>query len=867
MRQRLEAANTATAGGTIEPAELDADDGTTPMQQQDVAADGSFRDGHWCDDAFEEEDVFGHGGELDQPVGEHLNRGPMRSTANFRGDSVACSSEIGTGSAASSGHPPRDSDISADINMTECIGEGDGTATSVSGNHHHRLVLTAMAKGVQTDAFGACEGPGDPRADRATVEVAAEPCAPATTTVAATAREATTLQCFDHHARQASAERGKVAAGPPRGAAAPLDGRGCTGCNWPEANSPHKRPRRLGVGPSMGHAGLPHNGEGPAKTRSKERRRDGTEAPVPGAVARGGGDATACQEAGRPETGLAPSTPNARNECRDEDGDDADTGGRGVCGGTRSESRSAGDEGSARPTTEARGGSQTILRGRTAASHETVGKTAPHNISFEGGCADNNATTRSEGHQRRSHQRGAAHGDREAAEGAGGDDCTPHVHPRRRADPGGHAHGLELPPGAEGSHRPQLGDQHRDDGDDWREGSQDAAPGHARRRRLLRDDRDSCAGDPRLHGILGARGAGDGVGSFAQVHHRTSSVEDLTRSADLSTGGRMERGAGIVPNPPPHRRADEHALDDDRGRGDDGHSEHRRKRLRREGARGHGHGQDAGGPQLGAAADGAPVDTPASTMPWQRPPSWLYLPSQGIHGHGLSEHLEDGVDADDAHGAGIRGDAIRGRLTAPGRDGQEATTLRCAAAAAALGTHGDLNMEANPAGAARLHPARAGAKAIATSAKRASDYIMQAYFARHQERVMKRREAEGQAGQQATDSAAQRMAALRRRLEERRAVASQVGVSTSTSRGAEPSQSSCAGEAADSSCTWSPGAPTSSEDAKIHQGLGDRIHVDPAERRGGPAENIDAGGVDNAAAAAACRVAWHSLGAGEGAPP
>jgi hypothetical protein len=148
-------------------------------------------------------------------------------------------------------------------------------------------------------------------------------------------------------------------------------------------------------------------------------------------------------------------------------------------------------------------------------------------------------------------------------------------------------------------------------------------------------------------------------------------------------------------------------------------------------------------------------------------------------------------------------------------------------------------------------------------------YVMEAYFERHRERVIKRKEEDKREGNLAAATAAERMAALRRRVEERRTAACRPAEAARTRRGEEIAADGVylADEAPRRTCTGSPGAPTSKEDAKIHQSLGDLIRDGPAERRGHAADTVDGGGVDGAAAAEASRVAWHSLDNAVSAPP
>ncbi len=127
-------------------------------------------------------------------------------------------------------------------------------------------------------------------------------------------------------------------------------------------------------------------------------------------------------------------------------------------------------------------------------------------------------------------------------------------------------------------------------------------------------------------------------------------------------------------------------------------------------------------------------------------------------------------------------------------------------------------------------------------------------------------------------TAAERLAALRRR------VAARVR-SSCTSAGADAGDEAVSGRAfcSNSSCTTSPGSPTTKEVEKMHFGLETRIQDEPAGGRGldrtdvmrsprGDATGCNGDGADDAAAAAeASRHAWESEGvsdtaAGAGVP-
>ncbi len=863
----------------------------------------------------DEEDVFGHGGGLDQPDEAQLRRGPAGSGGDNRGVCEDYPSENVAGSAASSGHSQGGNDLRADDSAAAAVDDGEGTALVNRSGHHRGLVLTAMAKGVQLDACGACEGPGDPRADRATEAVAAMLGTPATTSVAATAREATTPQCLEHHARQATAARGEVAVGPPRGAAAPLDGRGCAGCNWPEVYSPHKRPRRLGVGPSAGLAEQLHDGDDPANTGRIERRRDGTAAPSPGAVARGGGDATACQDSGRPEAGLAPSTPGARNECRDEQGE-----------GAMLDVHCARDAPEAAASGEGGGGS-----GRWAAEEESADRPARiHSVTVDNAAADVSRTSwdtsggddrtgqwDGEGHLARTRKMparrnghdghvgdqlgrstvaedAAPYSPRQRPEEPAADGCEERrqfeeVGPRgrhsggelgedgdvrlarapgratargqrrvrqdgRRASSGGQhtdgAHfadsdcgvsaasafdgpeiargtscgggmphgdgnggtaadaalaphcplalrdddrGHRRPADHQGSHRRHCEDHHTGDGDGRQEGSPGQAPARGHRRLRTHDPQGSARDGLRRHGVLGDEGLkGREKPGEHDLHVPSGDVGDASGSV-LDSLGRADCGVGIEPSSPPHRRAAARPRDGAHERGDAGRVGLRDKRPRRDGAHGREPRLGAGGPWPGAAGGNVVGSASSDLMPWQRPPSWLYLPSQGIHGHGHCGPTCDAAVDDTPWDPGVHEAAIKGRPPTPGREGRVASgdgqdTLGGSCGAPSGGGVGEVR-DAH----ATTCSARGGSRRGDAATRSARTYLMEAYFESHRARVQKRREADSHAGAPSAATASERLAALRRRIQEKRSASSRPVGGIAAAKAGAADASTCAG--------------------------------------------------------------------------
>ncbi len=286
---------------------------------EDMTCDASMRYGtrletraglHMCgrvdvdhDEYGDEDDVFNHGGDLDQPT-DDLRRPGGEAVNNAE--------------RADAGVPVVAMTARADP-MDDVGGKGD--ATSDGAVVESGAVEAAVAKGVACNAYGACAGPGGPRLIHATAEVAARREATVTTAVVALSREVAILP-KEHDARKASeAERGEATAGPPSGAAAPLDGSRCTREIMPDVHPPHTWHTRLGVGPSSGSEETQGDGIDPAK-KANARRRDGTVAPLKvETVARGGGDATVDLGVEQPEAGSSLSASNARNEYNGQDMD------------------------------------------------------------------------------------------------------------------------------------------------------------------------------------------------------------------------------------------------------------------------------------------------------------------------------------------------------------------------------------------------------------------------------------------------------------------------------------------------------------------------------------------------------------------
>ncbi len=149
---------------------------------------------------------------------------------------------------------------------------------------------------------------------------------------------------------------------------------------------------------------------------------------------------------------------------------------------------------------------------------------------------------------------------------------------------------------------------------------------------------------------------------------------------------------------------------------------------------------------------------------WQRPPTWLYLPSQGLLGHGYTEQLDVHADADASAASGVQRAEIRGRPPTPGRGGHEAGAARSAVVDCTRSETNTGGRSKTSAGGSAAGDDRASGRGGATEARSADTYIMDAYLEHHRERVKRRQEIDQIEGRHPTASAAERMAALRRRV-------------------------------------------------------------------------------------------------------
>ncbi len=297
-------------------------------------------------DQWSDEDVFGHGGSLEEPQGQAMSSPRAdRKRKDLPGSALAQQrggARSRTVAETANGFGRRyDGEAGGEVNVRTTKWEPqmpgsstDGMATKIESRAEEARMEyeglddgkgwrgigdssfgTARAKGIAQNAVDACEAPGGPCNAGATEAVA--PHASAAVTASVTAEHvAATLQPTGDYAREAVADRGEAAVGPPSGYAVPLDGwLEVTGNQRPGWSSPQNWPTSLGVGPSNGPDDCADNGDGPAM-KVNVRRRDGVDAPsCSAAAARSGADAAVRGRREEPLEGSVPCDAGARNEC------------------------------------------------------------------------------------------------------------------------------------------------------------------------------------------------------------------------------------------------------------------------------------------------------------------------------------------------------------------------------------------------------------------------------------------------------------------------------------------------------------------------------------------------------------------------
>ncbi len=259
---------------------------------------------------------------------------------------------------------------------------------------------------------------------------------------------------------------------------------------------------------------------------------------------------------------------------------------------------------------------------------------------------------------------------------------------------------------------------------------------------------------------------------------------------------------------------------------------------------------------------------------WRRPPTWLYLPSQGILGHGLGVfadreerlrpawhdtrqlHLHGGVGASSA-GAGNA--IIRGRSSAPGREER-----RPARGEEQL-DRPSYDQRAANAGCADVTKDNGANRGRQTRDRFAS---IRRSLDDHAERVMRKRQREAEMGSREKESATVRLAAVRERV-----------LARCSNAGSRHSDGQAVGEEAGGMAarSTSTSPPESKEDYKIHL-FGEAGRCEDRENAVGAGgdstcaveeEDGTAGGscawvpIAQAVAAEASRVAWHAAASDE----
>ncbi len=558
---------------------------------------------HAGDDDEDMFDVFGHGGALDQTQGQ--------SSGGVYEGIVQSLEEI--------------------VHQT-CDGG--------IGNWDH--TNNAVASGTANSTVGAREEPGGPCS--ASVTAATAPPVTAAAVAAVAAERVAVLQWTGDHAREAEADRGVAAYGPPSGAAAPLEGVGDKVTKRRRLDSSHNAPGRLGVRPSTdGQEVKPHDGREP--TRGEARRREGTDAPAALSTAARGGDAAAVQgRREQPQRGWSHLDPRARQpEC------------------SESQERMDGGGGDAPQRRRNIGG------GSSDAVPEAAVDVAPP-------AENGHATPRDDSREGAAGREGAVRPRRHEHRGED-QECHRPDHPPQ---PGGSRHD------GDGAHagvrayvaervsvvpyRPQHGEPEEGKGD----GGSRRGSGSRDSPCLHRGAGSSPHRGPREHldGKRGIEWAGNersapprhdevphgGHRGAREVRHSATP----TRSASAEPGDQATHGA--MPNGDSGPRAGS-ASDND------GHA------LGGQGDEGDGRGPHAGGrtPKRRRSSGRA------TALPiWMHPPTWMYLPHLGCGNGGPPARARDtGEEAADEgrvhgnggaseHGAAVTG--IRGRHQAPGSD-------------------------------------------------------------------------------------------------------------------------------------------------------------------------------------------------------
>ncbi len=720
-------------------------------------------------------DVFGHGGNLEQPPTQERTSGGGGAGA-ARGDDATFADED----------------------------------EAMSGDH----LSNAEARGTAAAAastVGAREGPGGQRSASFTAATATPPAALAVAAVAA-GREAV-LQWTGEHAREAQAERGKTAYGPPSGNAAPLEGVGEEVTKRRRLNPPHSAPSSLGVGPSIpGLALQPHDSNAPTGV---ERRRDGTDEPAAPSAAAPSGDAAAvrCRRE-QPQGGWCHLYPRARQS---------------ECSGTQTAANAA----AAAAAADAAGVDERLGKGGDATSRRRDDDgTHPGTEATWDDRAD--AKRRRRGNtDSRGEESSVAAGLASEEDADDGRGRRPHEAARHPEARGHHRGG-----GHQGLHGPPWGDTCGLLPRDLR-GADHLSTRLRPRLRGVRGGRDlvsttSCAGWHVRHGV---------TDHISLPHDVSDSSSSWNEMADGAVGAGC-LNAPATPSVPSCSRG---------------------------GSSGSG---DPWRPPAGTIVDraGGPPRAEDATLlgrhrragegalpPWMRPPGWMYLPHLGIGGgadipSAGEDQSSDGPPAatrgvlDHANGGDEEGcteaAAIQGRLQTPGARHRRTDMAM-----------GSIRGRASAPGSARRGDG--GSAALARH-----------FACLDQERAEKRARCGDHSGQDGLPSAAQRMDALRRRLASRIAEGAKQGADAASHNVAQRDADGChplrrrgapgpaapegAATAAAGTLPWGSAEMQgpSNEDVNIH-------HVHDV-RAGGGGGAAAGGRPTPASAAAAAQHAWHT---------
>ncbi len=877
-------------------ADADANDIIMNHWDEDAGADEWMPGGGGREEVqseYEDEDVFGHGGNLDNAVMDvavtkEQHMGDAGSGPGAGGDyrQVAAgrhqhggssSSDSGRGGVAAAGSGTAHGNVgSRNVDRTgrqeagsreeeeDVDGRGMPEVTEARGRRGEGDdEAEAKYDSVNAGVVGARAGPGGPRPAHATVATAAVPSTAAVATVVGRRGRVDPLQSLTD-ARVASAARGKSTRGPPSGSAEPLDSFEDTAKRRRVKNSPQAMPKNLGVGPSDGLEDREEEGDRPAKLEY-ERRRDGTDSPTRcDAVARHGDVATVPRGWERPESGRnASRVQSARDdECRESRRPEKHT-------------EVQGEEG--------RSGSGFLGRcnwpgGKAAARVEVCNDRS----GFEGAAHGGKQRKRQDGDV---DSEGAEPGGLETGGGVGGDGCggpgssneAACGYKRRRTedeaedDPPEHAG--ENDHRGQGRHRHVRG-QHRLDQRDGGRGCRRPEEPRGRGEHYSRvldnaprpdpggDAQEPSAGAQPRHGLRnpGANIGGNSSGSL------NVSVGGSGRASSSWEGNGL--GSGNVPSHavPLPARVDRHG----ERRGADGAL----PAVPRPRRGGRPRGRDGRGDAdwTGADAGGADEALAEWISRWGREPSWLYLPhlkearrDTGNEGTGAAAATGEASAMHGSDGGGAASAAvhvIRGRELSPGQGGTGDTATRNAAgvgAGAALRGHERRSIPGNSL-------RRGGARARTSEL----ESWLQRMRAEEAQRAVKRSSEASRGGQ---PSAAERLAALRRRIGARSTVEPRDGAEGETNA-PTPTSGEAHGEGS-RLCMGPPGSPTSIEDAKMHLYQEGGIHNnDPAAAEGvdgSEAVQRHSGGVVEARGAsasgdaddAARRVAWHTVDEGD----